>query len=299
MSGAPGVPFALDRAALARAFDRAGDSYDAAAQLQQRVRAELLARLQYFALEPQCILDLGAGTCQASPALHRRFPTARVLALDIAPGMLNAAPRAWWPRRRGFERICADAYALPLAAHSVELVFSNLMLQWCDRLDAVLRELARVLKPGGLLLFSSFGPETLHELRAAWAAADAGVHVNQFVDMPQLGAALMHAGLLEPVLDLERQCLHYPRAQALMRELQHIGARNVASARARGLTGRARLRRMLDAYEQRRTPSGLPASYEIIYGAAFGGAAAGAALPTATLRGETAVPLESLRRARR
>jgi malonyl-CoA O-methyltransferase len=280
--------FALDRAALARAFDRAGAHYDAAAALQRQVRAELLERLRYFALEPHCILDLGAGTCQAAPALRRRFPAARVLAVDLAPGMLKAAPRSLWPRRR-FERICADAYALPLADHSVELIFSNLMLQWCDQLPRVFRELARVLTSGGLLLFSSFGPDTLQELRAAWAAADAGVHVSEFADLPLLGAALMQAGLTEPVLDIERHRLHYPSALVLMRELQRIGARNAASSRARGLTSRARLQRMLDAYEGLRGPAGLPATYEVVYGAAFGAAAGRRAA------GEHVVPLSALR----
>ena len=209
VSGRGHIDFSLDRRALARSFDRAAAGYDAAAQLQQQVRAELLERLQYFALEPHVILDLGAGTCQASVALSRRFAHARVIALDIAPGMLRASPRPGWPRRR-FERVCADAYALPLASRSVDLVYSNLMLQWCDRPDLVFRELARVLKPGGVFVFSSFGPDTLKELRLAWESVDHGVHVSQFPDMPQLGEALMHAGLIEPVMDVEPHRLQYP-----------------------------------------------------------------------------------------
>jgi malonyl-CoA O-methyltransferase len=295
MSDPAQINFSLDRRALARSFDRAGAGYDAAAQLQRRVRAELLERLQYFALEPQCILDLGAGTCQASVALHRRFARARVIALDIAPGMLKASPRPGWPRRR-FERVCADAYALPLAGRSVDLIYSNLMLQWCDRPDIVLRELARVLKPGGVFVFSSFGPDTLKELRLAWESVDHGVHVSQFPDMPQLGDALMHAGLIEPVMDVEQQCLLYPDVHALMRELKRIGARNAASQRARGLTGRARLQRMIAAYEQRRTALGLPASFEVIFGAAFGAAAERDVQGSPAASGEYAVPLAALGR---
>jgi malonyl-CoA O-methyltransferase len=215
--------FALDRRALARAFDRAAAGYDAAARLQQQVRAELLDRLQYFALDPQCVLDLGAGTCQASIALHRRYPRASVIALDLAPGMLRASPRAGWPRRR-FERVCADAYALPIASRSVDLVYSNLMLQWCDRPERAFLELARVMKPGAVLVFSSFGPDTLKELRQAWESVDDGFHVSRFADMPQLGEALMHAGLAEPVMDVEPQRLLYPDVYALMRELKRIGA---------------------------------------------------------------------------
>jgi malonyl-CoA O-methyltransferase len=298
MSDAGQIDFALDRRALARSFDRAGAGYDAAALLQQRVRAELLARLQYFALDPQCILDLGAGTCQGSLALHRRFARARIIALDIAPGMLRASPRLGWPRRR-FERVCADAYALPLASRSVDLVYSNLMLQWCDRPELVFRELARVLKPGALFVFASFGPDTLKQLRLAWESADQGIHVSQFPDMPQLGAALMHAGLAEPVMDIEPQQLLYPDVRSLMRELQRIGARNAASGRARGLTGRDRLQRMIAAYEQWRTPAGLPATFEVIFGAAFGPAAELSGGGDAASADGYAVPLASLRRSRR
>jgi len=297
MSDPGQINFTLDRRALARSFDRAGAGYDAAAQLQQQVRAELLERLRYFALEPQCILDLGAGTCQGSVALRRRYAHARVIALDIAPGMLKASPRPGWPRRR-FERVCADAYALPLASRSVELIYSNLMLQWCDRPDMVFRELARVLKPGGVFVFSSFGPDTLQELRLAWESVDHGVHVSQFPDMPQLGDALMRAGLIEPVMDVERHRLLYPDAYALMRELKRIGAGNAASERSRALTGRARLQRMVEAYELRRTASGLPATFEVIFGAAFGAASEASGRADSSTPGEYAVPLAALGRSR-
>jgi malonyl-CoA O-methyltransferase len=289
------ISFSLDRRALARSFNRAAAGYDAAAQLQQRVRAELLERLRFFTLAPQTILDLGAGTCQGSLALRRSYPHARVIALDIAPGMLKASPRPGWPRRR-FERVCADAYALPLAARSVDLVYSSLMLQWCDRPDMVFREVARVLKSAGVFVFASFGPDTLHELRLAWESVDHGVHVSQFPDMPQLGAALMNAGLLEPVMDVERHRLQYPSVHALMRELQCIGARNAASDRSRGLTGRARLQRMIAAYETRRTVPGLPATFEVIFGAAFGAALQTIGGADASSPGEYVVPLAALGR---
>jgi len=290
--------FALDRRALARSFNRAGAGYDAAAQLQRRVRAELLDRLQYFALEPQCILDLGAGTCQAAVALRRRFARARVIALDIASGMLRASPRPGWPRRR-FERVCADAYALPLATRSLDLVYSNLMLQWCDRPQLVFRELARVLKPGAVLVFSSFGPDTLKELRLAWESVDHGMHVSQFPDMPQLGEAMMHAGLVEPVMDIEPHRLLYPDVYALMRELKRIGAGNAASGRSRGLTGPDRLQRMIAAYEQQRTAAGVPATFEVIFGAAFGPAAEAGGRGDAASPGGYTVPLAALGRSRR
>jgi malonyl-CoA O-methyltransferase len=292
----PETRFELDRRALVRSFSRAAAHYEEAAHLQQRVRAELLERLQYFTLAPQRVLDLGAGCCQAALLLQRRFPRAQVLALDIAEGMLQAMPRARWPwRRAGIARVCADARALPLAAHSVELIYSNLMLQWCDRPDAVFTELARVLKPGGLLLFSTFGPDTLRELRSAWAAADDHNHVSLFADMQQIGDGLMRAGFAEPVMDLEHYRLHYPAVHALMRELKQLGARNAMRSRARGLTGRARMQSMLDAYERLRTAQGLPATFEVICAAAFGGDAPTASGTVGHTAGEFAVPLSAVK----
>jgi malonyl-CoA O-methyltransferase len=262
--------FGLDRRAVARAFDRASGSYDAAAALQERVRHELLIRLEELKVEPRAILDLGAGTGHGSRALKRRHPRAIVVAADIAPGMLDRARlQSRWLRR--FERVRADAYALPFADGAFDLVFSNLMLQWCDDLDAVFAEISRVLKPGGLLLFSTFGPGTLFELRDAWAASgDASNHVNHFFDAHALGSALMHAQLSEPVLDVDRIVTRYADATTLMRELKSIGAHNVTRGRARGLTGRQRLAAMTQAYDSLRRDGKLPATWEVIHASAWG-----------------------------
>jgi malonyl-CoA O-methyltransferase len=264
--------FGLDRRAVASAFDRASASYDAAAALQERVRDELVGRLDDLKLAPASILDLGAGTGHASRALKRKFPGATVVAVDIAAGMLELARhQSRWLRR--FERVRADAYALPFRDASFDLVFSSLMLQWCDDLDAVFGEIARVLKPGGALVFSTFGPDTLLELRESWLASDApGNHVNHFFDAPSLGAALMHAGLAEPVLDVDRIVTGYDDVLTLMRELKAIGAHNVTRGRARGLTGRARLKAMTQAYEALRRDGQLPATWEVIHAVCWGGA---------------------------
>jgi len=266
----PQEVFQLDRRAVAEAFDRASASYDAAAALQQRVRDELIQRLAELKHSPQRILDLGAGTGHASRALKRRYPKSLTVAADIAPGMLARAKRqSRWLRR--FERVRADAYSLPFRSGSFDLVFSSLMLQWCDELDVVFAEIARVLKPGGVLLFSTFGPGTLSELREAWGASDApGNHVNHFFDPHALGSALMHAGLAEPVLDVDRIVVGYPDVLTLMRELKAIGAHNVTAGRARGLTGRKRFAAMTQAYELQRREGRLPATYEVIHAICWG-----------------------------
>ena len=266
----PAQVFALDRRAVAQAFDRASASYDAAAALQERVRNELLARLTELKLTPQTILDLGAGTGHATRALKRQYPRALVVAADIAPGMLvRARAQSRWLRR--FERVRADAYSLPFRDGACDLIYSSLMLQWCDDLDVVFSEIARVLKPGGVLLFSTFGPGTLSELRDAWSASGAaGNHVNHFFDPHALGSALMQAGLAEPVLDVDRIVTRYPDVIALMRELKAIGAHNVTRGRARGLTGRKQLTAMTQAYETLRTGDGLPATYEVIHAICWG-----------------------------
>lgn len=261
--------FALDRRRVRRSFERASSSYDRAAVLQADVRNRLLARLDYVKLNPQVIVDVGCGTGHASRALKRRYPRSLVIALDIAPGMLQAAARQrGWLRR--FERVCADAQRLPLAAASVDFLYSNLMLQWCDDLDALLAEFRRVLKPRGLLTFSTFGPDTLKELRDAWASVDAHTHVHRFIDMHDIGDALLRAGLSEPVLDVEPFTLTYTDAFALMRDLKAIGAHNAAAGRPPGLTGRGRLHAMSAAYERHRTAGRLPATYEVVYGQAWG-----------------------------
>ncbi len=265
----PSGAFQLDRAGVRRSFDRASTGYDGAAVLQARVREELLDRLRWIGIDPVCVLDLGCGTGRAAVELKRRYRRALVVALDLAPGMLREA-RRHSGRLRRIERVCGDVYRLPLADASVDLIFSNLLLQWCDAPDEALAEIRRVLRPGGFFSFSTLGPDTLKELRAAWAAVDEASHVNAFLDMHDVGDALTRAGFAEPVLDVERIALSYPDVLALTRDLKAIGAHNVTAARQRGLTGRGKWRAMTEAYEAFRRDGRLPASYEVVYGAAWG-----------------------------
>jgi malonyl-CoA O-methyltransferase len=284
--------FKLDKAGVRAAFDRAGPAYEATAVLQSHVADELLTRLDPFAFRPQVILDLGAGTGRSAAELKRRHRRALVIALDIAPGMLRQAARHQHFFRR-FERVCADAVRLPLESASVDVIFSNLMLQWCDPLDDAFAEVRRVLKPQGFFAFTTFGPDTLKELRSAWSEADTHNHVNRFLDMHDVGAALVRAGLQEPVLDVDRTQLTYSDGMTLMRDLKSIGARNATAGRPRALAGRSRLQRVLDAYESFRKDGKLPATYEIVYGAAWGTAGRPAASAHA---GEVRISPSEIRR---
>jgi malonyl-CoA O-methyltransferase len=284
--------FGLDRARLRASFERASAGYEAAAALQARVAAELLERLAELNFQPRVVLDLGAGTGRVTRELKRRYPRALVIALDLAAGMLREARRNQ-PLWRRFARVCGDALRLPLQDGSVDLVFSSLMLQWCEPLDAAFAEVRRVLRPEGFFAFSTFGPDTLKELRSAWTQADGYNHVNGFVDMHDVGDALVRAGLTEPVLDVERLVLDYADTLALMRDLKAIGAHNATAGRPRALTGRTRLARMQAAYEAFRRAGQLPATYEVIYGACWGAAGRPA---TPARGGETVIAPGSIRR---
>ena len=288
----PSDSFQLDKAGVRAAFDRASPAYEATAILQSRVADELLSRLDPFDFHPQVILDLGAGTGRAAAELKRRYRRARVIALDLAPGMLRQAARHQHLFRR-FERVCADASRLPLASASVDLIFSNLMLQWCEPPDDAFAEVRRVLKPQGFFAFTTFGPDTLQELRRAWSEADTHNHVNRFLDVHDVGGALVRAGLQEPVLDIDRMQVTYGDGMALMRDLKSIGARNATAGRSRTLAGRSRLQRVLAAYESFRKDGRLPATYEIVYGAAWGSAGRPAAAAHA---GEVMISPSGIRR---
>src|SRR5271163_121494 len=218
--------FALEPRRVRRSFDRAAKTYDAAAVLHAEVRENLLQRLQLVTLVPGVVLDAGAGTGFGSRALKRLYPKALVVGLDSSLQMLKVAAKqqSWL---RPFDRVCGDAQALPLAEGSVDLLVSNLMLQWCDP-DAVFAEFRRVLKPQGLLTFSAFGPDTLRELRSAWAEVDSHSHVHQFIDMHDLGDALIRSGFASPVLDVERLTLKYLDVRAVAADLKATGARNAA-----------------------------------------------------------------------
>lgn len=285
--------FFLDPRAVRHSFDAASGTYDAAAGVQSEIRARLLERLDVVKLEPRTVLDLGAGTGHASRALKQRYRAAQVVALDLSTGMLRESARQQGFLRK-FERLAADSHRLPLRDGSVDLALSNLMLEWCHDPDAVFAEVRRVLRPRGLFMFSTLGPDTLKEVREAWRRVDLYTHVHRFIDMHDLGDALVRSGLAEPVMDTERVTVTYPNIDTLMRELRASGSRNVAFGRARGLIGRSRAEAVRRYGESSMRNHLLSISVEVVYGQAWAGE------PRARQpRGEVRVPVEALRHRRR
>ena len=264
--------FRIDKHLARQAFEKSAAGYDEAAVLQREVAGRMLGRLDYIRHQPARILDVGAGTGFCSQQLAVRYAKAEILVLDFALNMLQQAQghRSWWQRlRHRYRFIAGDAEQLPLADGSVDMLVSSLAIQWCNDLDKVFAEFRRVLAPGGMLMFTTFGPDTLKELRASWSTVDDEVHVNHFFDMHDVGDALMRHGFAEPVMDTEYLTMTYRDVLTLMKDLKQIGAHNVTQGRSRHLTGKTQLKKMLVAYEQFRRDGLLPASYEIVYGHAW------------------------------
>ena len=289
-------PYRLDKRGIAQAFDRAAAGYEQQAVLQRTVAERMVERLEVVRIKPDWVLDVGGGTGHAARLLSKRYPRARILLLDLSHEMLLEARRRA-PRFFSHERyVQGGAEALPLSAASADMIFSSLTLQWCNKLDQVFREFRRILKVDGLVMLSTLGPDTLKELRRSWAEVDDDPHVHAFVDMHDLGDALIRAGFSSPVLDVERFTLTYKDLYALMRDLKALGASNRSMARRRGLTGKTSLAKLQQGYEHHRREGLLPATYEVVYGHAW--------VPEQDTRpqdGSTVAtfPLAELRRSRR
>jgi malonyl-CoA O-methyltransferase len=263
----------IDKRSLRNAFEQAAETYDAAAVLQNEVCRRMLGRLEYIKHRPAVILDAGSGTGSALAGLGQRYPEARLIALDIALAMLRRGRERlpWWKElfTRGVQAVCGDIERLPLGDASVGMVWSNLALQWVNDLPRTFAEVRRVLVPGGLLMFSTFGPDTLKELRRAYQDTDRHTHVNRFIDMHDIGDLLVSGGFGDPVMDMEHFTLTYDDIRELMRELKAIGAHNVTRGRPNGLSGKRLLATVTRNYEAFRRDGKLPATFEVVYGHAW------------------------------
>ena len=262
-------PPRLDKIAVKKSFNRGAADYDKCAVLQAEVLKRLLERLDYIKIQPEWVLDLGCGTGQAIKPLKKKYRHARIVALDMADAMLAQARKNFALFDRKY-LLNADMEVLPFRAECVDLLFSSLALQWSNDLHATFREIKRVGRPGGGILFTTLGANTLKELRQSWTSIDPKPRVHQFMDMHDVGDAMLAAGLSQPVVDMEEITLEYDNFPDLMRDLKGIGATNADRNRPRGLMTPAKLKRLQQAYQQHAFHNGrYQATYEVVYGHAW------------------------------
>lgn len=270
-----------------RIFNRSAKTYSAAAFLPREVGTALCERLDFIRIEPKTILDIGAGTGIISQLLQQRYSSAQVIALDLATLRLQEIDG------KQITKVCADAHTLPLANDSVDLIVSNLCLSWCQtELDNVFKEWQRVVKPGGTLLFTCFGPDTLQELKASFRASDDLIHVPHFIDMHDIGDSLTRSGWQDPVLDVEHLTLTYASVKQLLHDVKSQGLNTFQMPTRKTLTGKMRWQRMINAYEKFRIDERIPAHVEMTFGYAI----APFEKNTNDKLGEIAIPLHRLRR---
>jgi malonyl-CoA O-methyltransferase len=252
----------LDKQDIGHSFSAAAVSYDSVAELQRKVGIALLNSVEDFIGENKVVLDLGCGTGYFSSSLTDLASNPTYIGVDLAEGMVSYAKNLtpdehYW--------VAGDAENLPVASHSVDLIFSSLAIQWCSDLDRVFAEFVRVLRPGGQCVFATLGPDTLKELRASWARVDQHKHINNFLPVSELEQVAERFPAIQVVIRQETFIMHYESANELLRELKVLGAHNVNKSRSRGLTSRARLRGMYAAYEEWREAGKLPASYDVLF----------------------------------
>ena len=265
----------VDRRHVARRFSRAAPTYGEGDFLVREIDRRMQERLDYVSLQPKRIVDLGCSRGGSFAGLSARYPEAELIGLDISPAMLAAGlqQRPGWQRWLGIGRsgdpvrLAADAAHLPLKSRSAAMVWSNLLLHWLDDPIPALAEAHRVLEIGGLLMFSTLGPDTLRELRSAFA--DGYAHTQRFADMHDLGDMLVGCGFADPVMDMEVVTLTYDDFDAMLAELRAAGSACAMKARRHGLTGRQAWSAARTAYESMRRDGRLPATFEIIYGHAW------------------------------
>ena len=258
----------IDARLLRKRFDRSAEGFDEADFVHSATRAGLLERLEPLLVDAKTVVDLGTGTGAAQLALSKRFKGARIIGVDLSHGMLLQA-RSKKPWLANFRYVQADASRLPFADASVDVVFSNLLLPWCDNPDPVFADVARVLKKGGLFAFTTLGPDSLQEIEQAWrqAGSDVAGHINRFADMHDVGDGLVKAGLGDPVLDVDRLTISYENSGKLFADLSATGARNARSDRNPTLTGKKRFTAMQDALSE---TGKIALNLELIYGHCWG-----------------------------
>jgi len=223
-----------------RQFLKANKQFDRHSAVFQAVSDQLLERLELLNITPAHVLDLGCRTGYQLPALQLKYPQARIVGVDPAPGAAKRKSMLWpkWlmPASASTDKVACDPHELPFPNDCFDLVVSNLLLPWCHSPHRLFEEAARVLKRGGAFMFTTAGPDTLQEYRNVWANLDPYLHSFGLIDMHDLGDTLMASGFAAPVLDRNNMKVDYPSFDALQTELQFVGAANIANGRRKGLT---------------------------------------------------------------
>jgi malonyl-CoA O-methyltransferase len=260
-------PYNLPLSDIIHARQRAAKTYEQAAVLAHEVGKRLFERLEYIRLQPQVVLELGCATGILTRQLIQRYPQAQTVGIDLVLDLLKLTQKNTTHQA---DLLAATLDKLPLASQCVDLVVANLCLAWYLDINAVFQELKRVLKPGGLLMFTTLGPDTLKELRQSWAAVDDYPHVHAFYDMHDIGDALLHLQYADPVLDVERLTVTYASIEQFLQELKSSGAVNIAQGRRQTLMSMPTWQKFIAAYQRHQDGTGrIPASFEIIYGHAW------------------------------
>jgi malonyl-CoA O-methyltransferase len=256
-----------------KSFNRAALTYDSYSTLQDIISCNLIDRLKTIKLDPLHILDLGCGTGTNGLNLRRKYKKSRIINYDFSENMLKMArikqKKIILGGLNPYSYICADIEAIPLEENSLDLVWSSSTLQWCNDLDLVFNQVKKILKPRGLFIFSTFGPNTLNELREITENLFNEKKTSTFIDMNNIGNLLMHSGFINPTLDVENLTVKYKEVEKLFKDIKSIGATNGNVSKNRGLSGRSFTKKIIDNYEAYRENNLLPASYEVIYGHAW------------------------------
>lgn len=260
-----------NKAMIQRHFNRASAHYDRYAYIQREIGLRLLAHLDVMKLAPTRILDIGTSTGYIAQLLQGRYPDASVYGIDLAENLLQQAQRKSTSQSAATKiaYICADAEALPFPAQQFDCVVSNLTLQWCD-IQRVFSEVQRILKPNGLWLFSTLGPDSLFELRRSWQDIDTAAHTLDFTDLHDIGDAIIKARFTEPVMEMEKITFHYASMAELLADIRGIGAQNIHPQQSQGLMGKQRWQTFLERFQQLFCRDTIyPLTYEIVYGHAW------------------------------
>lgn len=268
--------FELNQTRLRLSRQRAANHYDKAAFIPREVGERMFSRLDYIKSHPRTILDLGAATGYFSRKLLKHYEATQLFALDTSPFMLRQLTEehsGWkkWFSRNQIATLCADSQSIPLPSHRIDMIWSNLSLLWHETPDQTLAECYRLLPVGGLLMFSTLGPDTLKELRQAFIDVDLYQHVHDFIDMHDIGDALIRQGFSAPVMDMEYLTVTYESVQELFWDLKYSAMTNAIKHQRNGLMGKVAWQKMLTQYEAFRQNGQLPVTYEIIYGHAWKG----------------------------